>query len=94
MVFEDLGEKLVKNIAHPIRAFRLRIADDMPNGKPANCEGILDELDNPETSPAIAGLSADTDAALELAFGVASRTAPLPNSKPTSRNIQRAPSHL
>jgi len=28
MVFEDLGEKLVKNIAHPIRAFRLRIGED------------------------------------------------------------------
>ena len=28
MVFEDLGEQLVKNIAHPIRAFRLRIGKD------------------------------------------------------------------
>jgi hypothetical protein len=27
MVFEDLGEQLVKNIAHPIRAFRLRSGD-------------------------------------------------------------------
>ena len=27
MVFEDLGEQLVKNIAHPIRAFRLRIGE-------------------------------------------------------------------
>jgi adenylate cyclase len=25
--FEDLGEQLVKNIAHPVRAFRLRIGD-------------------------------------------------------------------
>ena len=24
MTFEDLGEQLVKNIAHPVRAFRLR----------------------------------------------------------------------
>ena len=24
MAFDDLGEQLVKNIAHPIRAFRLR----------------------------------------------------------------------
>src|SRR5580693_5529365 len=28
MLFEDLGEQLVKNIAHPIRAFRLRIGED------------------------------------------------------------------
>ena len=28
MVFDDLGEQLVKNIAHPIRAFRLRIGED------------------------------------------------------------------
>src|SRR5271169_4592462 len=27
MIFEDLGEKLVKNIVHPIRAFRLRIGE-------------------------------------------------------------------
>src|SRR5580700_10874552 len=27
LVFEDLGEQLVKNIAHPIRAFRLRIGE-------------------------------------------------------------------
>ena len=26
-LFEDLGEQLVKNIAHPIRAFRLRIGE-------------------------------------------------------------------
>ena len=26
-VFEDLGEQLVKNIAHPVRAFRLRIGE-------------------------------------------------------------------
>jgi hypothetical protein len=29
LVFEDLGEQLVKNIAHPIRAFRLRLDDAM-----------------------------------------------------------------
>src|ERR1700739_2729600 len=28
MVFEDLGEKLVKNIVHPIRAFRLRLGEN------------------------------------------------------------------
>ena len=29
-LFEDLGEQLVKNIAHPIRAFRLRIGEGSP----------------------------------------------------------------
>jgi class 3 adenylate cyclase len=28
LVFEDLGEQWVKNISHPIRAFRLRIGED------------------------------------------------------------------
>jgi len=28
MIFEDLGEQLVKNIAHPARAFQLRISGD------------------------------------------------------------------
>jgi len=28
-VFEDLGEQLVKNIAHPIRAFRLHVDDNI-----------------------------------------------------------------
>src|SRR5271165_3839935 len=28
MVFEDLGEQLVRNIAHPIRAFRLRTGEN------------------------------------------------------------------
>jgi adenylate cyclase len=27
LVFDDLGEQLVKNILHPVRAFRLRLAD-------------------------------------------------------------------
>ena len=35
MVFEDLGEQLVKNIAHPIRAFRLRIGEPRQRPPPS-----------------------------------------------------------
>ena len=32
MTFEDLGDQLLKNIAHPVRAFRLLIGNDPPEG--------------------------------------------------------------
>jgi hypothetical protein len=62
--FEDLGEQLVKNIAHPIRAYALRMgqADALP---------ALE--DSPETEPDIFSLtdpelSAETEVSLELAL--------------------------
>jgi adenylate cyclase len=64
MIFEDLGEQLVKNIAHPIRAFRLRAGDTEPPQ-----EAPLQEI--PETPSALATsseLSADNEVALELAL--------------------------
>jgi adenylate cyclase len=66
MVFEDLGEQLVKNIVHPIRAFRLRIGEDrsaqeVPSEEPA----VSPELPSPMT---ISDLSADNEVALELAL--------------------------
>jgi adenylate cyclase len=62
MVFEDLGEQLVKNIAHPIRAFRLRIgAQEVP---PETAEAT--EL--PSALVTISELSADNEVALELAL--------------------------
>jgi adenylate cyclase len=68
MVFEDLGEKLVKNIAHPIRAFRLRIGEDSS----AQEVPILEETDEatglPSSAMTISELSADNEVALELAF--------------------------
>src|SRR6201993_4461864 len=36
MPFQALGEQLVKNIAHPIRAFRLRIAADSTSEAPVD----------------------------------------------------------
>jgi adenylate cyclase len=52
--FEDLGEQLVKNIAHPIRAFRLRVAADTVGEEPASPAEIINE---PETTAASAGIS-------------------------------------
>ena len=68
IVFEDLGEQLVKNIAHPIRAFRLRIAENPSSEEPATPAEFIDEPEIPTASAAISELSADTEAALELAF--------------------------
>lgn len=68
MVFEDLGEQLVKNIAHPIRAFRLRIVDDKSSEEPVKLAEIIDEPEPPRASAGISELSPDTEATLELAF--------------------------
>src|SRR5208282_3144998 len=62
MVFEDLGEQLVKNIAHPVRAFRLRRGEGLPKQDVA----APDETDKaPEASsaPANSELSADNEVA-------------------------------
>jgi adenylate cyclase len=68
LAFEDLGEQLVKNIAHPIRAFRLRIAEGT-----VQQEGLCLEVDSkaperPFAPAATAELSADNAIALELAL--------------------------
>jgi len=51
MVFEDLGEQLVKNIAHPVRAFRLRVGDDSGGAAVAEVEEIATPSDE-ATAPA------------------------------------------
>jgi class 3 adenylate cyclase len=60
-VFDDLGEQLVKNIAHPVRAFRLRLDSIAP--------GFLEEPAVPELSglPDV-DAAVDRETALELAF--------------------------
>jgi class 3 adenylate cyclase len=68
MVFEDLGEQLVKNIAHPIRAFRLRIGEDTPEHEVPPPEGTAEEPGLPSAPAAISELSADNEVALELAL--------------------------
>jgi adenylate cyclase len=66
MVFEDLGEKLVKNTAHPIGAFRLRIGEDTS----AQELSVLEEADeSSDPSPmTTSDLSSDNEVALELAL--------------------------
>src|SRR5882762_9838219 len=58
MVFEDLGEQLVKNIAHPIRAFRLRIGEDTSE-QDASPEEPAESAELP--SPMTIDLSADNE---------------------------------
>jgi adenylate cyclase len=65
MVFEDLGEQLVNNIAHPIRAYRLRVGEDTSNHNVSSMEEISESPEEP-TGPAI--MSAESGVALELAF--------------------------
>jgi hypothetical protein len=68
MVFEDLGEQLVKNIAHPVRAFRLRAGDD-PSGPGYASSDEMPEPSEERTAPVtVSELSAESEAALELAF--------------------------
>ena len=56
LVFDDLGEQLVKNIAHPVRAYRLRVGH--------NPETFISEV----PLPAETEVSADSEVALELSL--------------------------
>ncbi len=66
--FDDLGEQLVKNIAHPVRAFRVRAGDELLPQETA--EAV--ELSSPSLPTAALTvddeLSADSEVALELAL--------------------------
>jgi adenylate cyclase len=68
LLFEDLGEQLVKNIAHPIRAFRLRIGENTSLSEaPAEEEvGLSTEFPNGLSTDS--ELSVESEVALELAF--------------------------
>ena len=68
MAFDDLGEQLVKNIAHPIRAFRLRIGGDQSDQEVPTPGKLAESPDPPSAPPAISELSADNEVALELAL--------------------------
>jgi class 3 adenylate cyclase len=62
LVFEDLGEQLVKNIAHPIRAFRLRLNE--------GSAAVILEPARADDEAALKGelVSPDKEVALDLAF--------------------------
>src|SRR4029077_5128478 len=68
MVFEDLGEQLVKNIAHPIRAFRLRIGDATSDEEIPVPEETAEASEPPSAPMTISEMSADNEVALELAL--------------------------
>jgi adenylate cyclase len=68
MLFEDLGEQLVKNIAHPVRAFRLRIGEVGSEQQASAPEDTRDAPEMPSAPPEISEVSAETEVALELAF--------------------------
>jgi adenylate cyclase len=71
MLFDDLGEQLVKNIAHPVRAFRLRTGEEGSEEEPAAAGEPVEPLieDTALALPQSAGEpSADSEIALELAF--------------------------
>ena len=62
MIFEDLGEQLVKNIAHPIRAFRLRFGEAASQHEISGAEEAA-----VRSAPAeISERSPDNEVALEL----------------------------
>jgi adenylate cyclase len=64
LAFDDLGEQLVKNIAHPIRAFRVRACERSSQSDEA-ADGAASDFGLTEAEPV---LSADSESALELAF--------------------------
>ena len=68
MIFEDLGEQLVKNIAHPIRAFRLRIGGGPSGPEAPDFEQDPEASELPAARAAASELSADNEVALELAL--------------------------
>src|ERR1700719_1665297 len=62
--FDDLGEQMVKNIAHPIRAYRLRMSEG--GATPILEAETEDETDLPPVPDS--ELSADNEVSLELAL--------------------------
>jgi class 3 adenylate cyclase len=72
MTFEDLGEQLVKNIAHPVRAFRLRPVEDKSGTQMSKQVATPEEAAEPAEVPldplATPEPSADSEVALELAL--------------------------
>jgi adenylate cyclase len=67
-LFEDLGEQLVKNIAHPIRAFRLRIGEGPSEQQSPSSDEDSEPSELPAAAAAMSELSVDNEVALELAL--------------------------
>ena len=63
VVFEDLGEQKVKNIAKPIRAFKVRIGETPPHDHPSDVAGSEPE---PSQDPAMSAETVIDEAELAL----------------------------
>ncbi len=61
VVFDDLGEQKVKNIAHPVRAFKVRIGASPPEGEPDEREAVADDQGG---GPALPEANMDVELAL------------------------------
>jgi hypothetical protein len=92
MAFDDLGEQLVKNIAHPIRAFRLRIGEDTSEQEVPIPYETAESPELPSAPATISELSADTEVALELALWDSVKEGSPAEVESTSSSIRRAPS--
>jgi adenylate cyclase len=68
MSFEDLGEQLVKNLAHPIRAFRLSVRGDASEQEALIPADTAEPPEGASAPEANSEPSADSEVALELAF--------------------------
>jgi Adenylate and Guanylate cyclase catalytic domain len=55
MAFDDLGEQLVKNIAHPIRAFRLRTSEAASQKQVPSAEETAEVPELPSAPAEISG---------------------------------------
>jgi hypothetical protein len=89
MVFEDLGEQLVKNIAHPVRAFRLRMRDDPAGAAVAS----IQEVAAPSDEPAAPAVRPTVRPHWSSPCGKASRTAAPASLKPILSSTRRVHSH-
>ena len=98
MTFEDLGDQLLKNIAHPARAFRLLIGNDPPDeGIPASDKVPLSiKASNSGRACRRRALSPNHRATARSRsswrFGKALRMAALRSSRLISSSIRMAPS--
>lgn len=80
---------MVKNIAPPIRAFRLRLGKNSPEQEVPTAGETAEPLESPSAGATISDLLPTTKLRSSWHSGTALRTAALPSSTPTSGSIPR-----
>jgi class 3 adenylate cyclase len=60
--FEDLGERVLKNIARPVRAWRVAAAAAAPSSRPASAVLPIAEHNLPQPNPTFVGRAAELEA--------------------------------